>query len=171
MNLKDAQNFEGSILMEESVLELFELCLPDENTTEPEYSILFTKILGYPQDGNSVFFDKNYLLEYKEDILYLFGQLKAAHDTSKKFYTFEDCIIDYKGRPWTTDQNTLMKFLYLGASPSIRAISPFVPPNHDVYPIDIVSTLSLQDPNYLSFIKQYRKELIKKVESREPADD
>ena len=43
--------------------------------------------------------------------------------------------------------------------------------SNDVYPIDIVSTLSLQDPNYLSFIKQYRKELIKKVESREPADD
>ena len=170
MNLRDAQNFEGYILMEESVSELFSHCLPDEDTYELEYSLLFTKVLGYPQDGKAIFFDKKYLLEVKEDILYLFGQLKAAHDSSKKLYTFEDCIIDYRGKPWTLSEEVLFKLLYLGASPSIGAISPFVAPNHDVVPINIVPTYSLTDPKYLSFIKNYRKELVNKLENCDTTD-
>lgn len=170
MNLKDAQNYEGIILMEESVTELFNLSLPDETTNDPEYSILFTQALGYPQDGKAIFFDKKYLLEYKEDILYLFGQLKAAHDPSKKMFTFEDCIIDYTGKPWTLDLEILYKLLYLGASPSVRAISPFVAPNHDVAPLNITPTYSLNDRRYLSFIKTYRQELVNQLKNTESDD-
>lgn len=171
MDLKRAQKYNGLILNESTVIDLFNICISDEDTKTHDLVALFLKALGYSENGQIIALDKDYLLDNKEDILFLFGQLKAAHGEKKDFFSFEDLIIDYTGKPWTANQDTLMKLLYLGASQYVRAISPFVPPNHEVTPLNIEPTLSPEDPNFYPFIKEYRKKLVKKLESREPGDE
>lgn len=167
MNLKRAQRYNGMILEDGSVNDLFNMCLADEDTKESESVCLFNKFLGYSEYGQFILLDKDYLLDNKEDILFLFGQLKAAHGEKKDLNTIEDLVIDYTGKPWTTDKTVLMKLLYLGVSQYVRAISPFVAPDHKVAFLNIKPTFSPEDPDYYPFIKEYRKQLVKEIESQE----
>lgn len=60
-------------------------------------------------------FDKDKLLENKDAIRYLLGQLHAVH-AGKKFMSLPYALMNYKGENWTDDNMALYALLYLGCA-------------------------------------------------------
>lgn len=172
MNQQDIKNFLGIELKERSAKALFKKCIPSEETKRVEEALLFTKAFGYPKDQDPIYFDTDKLIENKEYIRFLFGQLKEFHNPNGNILKLEDSVYRYDGNIWTTDKETIMKLLYLGVSPSIQVISPLKYPDHYAYKsTSLEPTLTPSDPNYYSWLKEYKKTLIKNLGGQEPADD
>lgn len=172
MNLQEAKNFLGIELKDRSVRVLFKKCIPSEGTHSVESALLFTRAFGYHKDQDPVFFDTDKLKENKEYILFLIGQLRESHNPESNILKIEDAVFRYDGTIWTNDKETMMKLLYLGVAPSIQAISPLKYPDHFAWKdMKLLSTLAPSDPNYYSWLKEYKRILISKLVGQESADD
>ena len=168
MNLDEAKKFFGIELKERSVKALFRKCSPTEQSQHLETALLFTKVFGYHKDEEPIIFDTDKLIENKEYILYLFGQLREFHNNEEEILRLEDTALRYDGNLWTTDVEYIMKLLYLGVSPSVGAITPLKYPEHYAFKNpDILPTLFPLDPNFDSWIREYQKELIRKINAQE----
>jgi len=146
-------------LNEENVLKIYNDCLMKKKLSNFLSSDLlpvkiFTKE-SCGKDSPEIYFSKSKIKEYKEAMEYMYGQLYEVHHgehtiTGDKFLKPDGGFLNYKNQRWTSDQKTLMSFYYLGVAAIV--IMPFIidPFTNQlgVDLIDIVPTLSPNDPNY-----------------------
>lgn len=171
-------------LNEENVLKIYNACLMKKTLFRFLSSDLlpvkiFTKA-SCGKDSPEVYFSKAKIQEYRQAIEYMYGQLYEVHhgsvpeeyreayqklgmdDPNAKFLSPDGGALNYKNQPWTKDRNTLMMFYYLGVA-SVT-IMPFV---EDVVRgqigvdlIDIVPTLSPNDPDFEKRLREIRNQAI-----------
>lgn len=123
----EEQGFRPIDLNETNVQAVFHRCLATDNTPKEKVSrsILFSRTLGYkPEDEIVFFFDRDKLLANKQNIEYLFGQLKNAHEKTKCM-RMGDALYQYQGRMWTDNRAHMLELLYLGCTMETVLISPF----------------------------------------------
>lgn len=144
-----------------NVQSLFNSCLSNQNTNEFTYAVLFPSTHGYkPLDEIPIQFDAVKLLKNKQTIEYLFGQLQEVHNTHKKRrINIDDYNTTYHGTHWTSDKETLLKFLYLGVSPKTVCITPFrAESSTSIISPQVKPTLSPKDPSFPAWWEQHRAE-------------
>lgn len=101
------------------------------------------------------------IIQYSEYIDYMFGQIRAFHDPSKKTMSFKEGFIDYMNGYWTEEPDTIMKFYALGIAND--SIYPFVlSPNGIIVTgkdNGVIPTLNTDDPGFDEwFEKVYKKQ-------------
>ena len=164
-------------LNESNVQEIFNNCLRKETTKNIAKSVLFSRIMGYPIENETVInFDENALLKNNLNIRYLYGQLKAIHtgENKSKRLSVNDLKENYRGSIWSQSKASLLELLYLGCNTALNLTFPFSKKNNDTTVIskDIVPTLSPKDPNFPAWWEEHKSEWEdKKKGGQEPADD
>lgn len=85
---------------------LFEECVATSSTSKDKTqpSILFPKEAGFTVDEQPIYFNKEKINDKKSIIRYLYGQLKAVHQSQSHKMTAEDCMTKYSGEAWTSDK-------------------------------------------------------------------
>ena len=105
-------------LTEANVQAIFNRCIAKEGTPEDQCfnSILFSRLRGYSPDAERiVVFDREKMLANKNNIQYLYGQLKNVH-AGNDTLQINEAFLTYSGTHWTTNKGVLLEFLYLGAA-------------------------------------------------------
>ena len=105
-------------LTEANVQAIFNRCIAREGTPEDQCfnSILFSRLRGYSPDAERiVVFDREKMLANKNNIQYLYGQLKNVH-AGNDTLQINEAFLTYSGTHWTTNKGVLLEFLYLGAA-------------------------------------------------------
>lgn len=114
MGLKDRKKsgsqsqFKPLDLNEETVQSIFKKCLSN-GTPQPGVdlcSTLFGVFGGYDKDYQNVHFNIKSIKENKQNIFYLFGQLKAVHE-GKKYITPEEGFTKYSNINWTSNNRII----------------------------------------------------------------
>ena len=175
--------FEALDLNSLNVQSIFNECFAKSGTPIEKIlqSILFSRTRGYSTDVESVLaFDKEKLLANKQNLAYLYGQLRNSH-TKNHTLTIEEAFISYSGHNWTSDKGVLLQLLYMGASKGISFIGPFdsKTSSTDLSFYSIKPTLSPKDPNFPAWWEKHKTEweTPKKPEGpetpegQEPGDD
>ena len=92
-----------------------------DQTILPDYftdgdAIKITSLRGYSPDAERiVVFDREKMLANKNNIQYLYGQLKNVH-AGNDTLQINEAFLSYSGTHWTTNKGVLLEFLYLGAA-------------------------------------------------------
>ena len=162
-----SNQFKPQELSEGNVQAIFNRCLPTENTKEVITPTLFPVMLGYKKGTEKLIdFDKKSLLENRQNIEYLFGQLQEVHTLQKgRRVNIDDYNTTYMKQHWTRDKATLLKFLYLGVTSETLAISPFrAKDSTSLISAEIKPTLSPKDPNFPAWWEDHKAEWSSKIE-------
>lgn len=153
--------FKAIDLNEGNIQTIFNRCLANAETKEMATSFLFPVALGYKQGSEKpIHFDKDRLLNNKKNIEYLFGQLHRVHNPNGTYkMSIDDYNTTYDNRHWTTDKATLLKLLYLGVTPEILTISPFMADTSlSIIAPAVKPTLSPKDPNFQTWWEEHKVE-------------
>ena len=145
-------------LNEGNVQAIFNGCLATENTPEDDeqLSILFQKDFGYEKDSAPIVFSKSRIIQNKQNILYLLGQLKSVHEHNLRI-TSTESVYKYNGEKWTTDTATIMKLYHL--SEAAKGIGPFVKKYNSANTRSGVKpTLSPKDPAFPAWWEAHKGE-------------
>ena len=175
-NLNKAKAAKEEILKSFTPLELNEAMYRPSSTgcVSKDYSSekLFSDIFVPRSELRTVFFYKNNILQNKQSIQYLFGQLAGVHE-GKQILTIDEFFKKYTGEQWTSDKSILMNFLYLGRCNKINCILPFNKKNNSaIIEQAIKPTLSPKDPNFPAWWEEHKSEWEEpKKEGKEPSDD
>lgn len=157
------KNFEILSLNEVIINELYTKCLPFESTTMVKKAQLYKN-----NPNHSTSFDLEKIMENRNTIYYLAGQLLATHQQSKEFI-LKSSIIKYNNKAWTKDMETLIHFLSLGIAAS--AITPIDDTTKAItLSQNTTPTLSPEDPNFTQWLKTEGKEWGELL-GQEPSDD
>lgn len=153
--------FQAIDLNEWNVQRLFNQCIVTTNTRNIAIATLFPTALGYERSSEKIIhFDKQFLINNKKAIEYLFGQLYKVHNSDKTFkMSTDDFNTTYTNAHWTSDKTTLLKLLYLGVSPETLAIVPFTAEtSSSMISPRIKPTLSPKDPNFPAWWEGHKAE-------------
>lgn len=159
----EEQGFRPLELNEENVQVIFNRCLAKDGTPDDQCfgSILFSRIKGYGLDmERRVVFDKKKVIDNKQHIQYLYGQLKNIHMQDRNLQ-INDAFLTYSGKKWTVSRGTLLEFLYLGAINDERPLMiPFDSKNNSTFlnMQALKPTLSPKDPNFPAWWEAHRAE-------------
>lgn len=168
-NLNKAREKKKEIISSFTPLELnggnvhaiFNNCLATKDSKETTYATLFPSTHGYkPEDEIPIQFDTTELLKNKQTIVYLFGQLQEVHNAHKKGrINIDDYNTTYHGKHWTSDKETLLKFLYLGVSPKTVCITPFrAESSTSIISPQVKPTLSPKDHDFPAWWEAHKAE-------------
>ncbi len=99
--------------------------------------------------------------EYSEYIDYMFGQIRAFHDTNTEFMGFQEGFINYLNDYWTEDMDTLLKLYALGIVNG--SIYPFAVNRRGITitakDMLMIPTLDTDDPKFPEWFETvYKKE-------------
>lgn len=149
-------------LNEENVQAIFNRCLATNDTPKENIyvSILFSRMMGYkPEDEVRFYFDKTKLLANKQNIEYLYGQLKNFHSGNEKM-SVEEAFYNYSGGKWANSKTPVLELLYLGCNHETLLISPFYAKTNStiVGYGSMAPTLSPKDPNFQAWWEQHKAE-------------
>lgn len=148
-------------LNEGNVQAIFNRCLAKADSKGVSYASLFLTTHGYEVGAEKqIQFDTAALAKNKRTIEYLFGQIQEAHRTKRpNDLTLDDLNTTYLGNHWTDDKGTLLKFLYLGVSPEILCVSPFMKKTGTAIMAPAVTpTLSPKDPAFPAWWEAHKSE-------------
>lgn len=152
-NKKIVKSFTPIDLNEENVETIFQRCLATASTTEKQSSALFRAQYGFENTSAPISFDRKKILENKEAIKYLYGQLQTIHSGNFTFAP-SDLVKKYSSLSWTNNKGILMEFLHLGNS--IALYNPFQADSKTTNFIQkIKPTLSPKDPKFAEWYKDY----------------
>lgn len=99
-----------------NVYKLMKECKKNEMTQNVIKSTFFSKTCG--KKAPILEFDKEKILENKDSIRYMFGQLHAVH--AKKATMIPSYgLLNYKEENWTDDNMALFSLYYLGTAASV----------------------------------------------------
>ena len=141
-------------LNEGNVQAIFNRCVSKDYSSEK----LFSDIFVPRSELRTVFFYKNNILQNKQSIQYLFGQLAGVHE-GKQILSIDEFFKKYTGEQWTFDKSFLMNFLYLGRCNEINCILPFNKKNDSsIIEQAIKPTLSPKDPNFPAWWEAHKAE-------------
>lgn len=143
-------------LNEGTVQAIFNRCLATKDTPVENIrnSILYHKNAGADKDYTPLSFDNIALQKNIKEIQYLCGQLQIIH-TKYPMITFENGILKYDQKTWTTDKSILKEFFHLVRAAGI--LTPFSPINAADL-VGIVPTLSPKDPNFPAWWEAHKGE-------------
>ena len=105
----------------------------------------------------------------------MFGQIRAFHDPSTRYMSFQEGFIDYMDGYWTEDMETILKLYALGIANG--SILPFDMSKNGIIvaPKDslVVPTLNTEDPKFDEWFENVykRQYVLRKNIGREPHDD
>ncbi len=139
--------------------DIYKEAINDKGHVSKPVEVLSSEVV---QNGSGVIkLSVGKIIEYSEYIDYMFGQIRAFHDTSKKTMSFREGFIDYMDGYWTEDLDTIMKFYALGIAND--SIYPFVlSPNGIIVTAKdnlVIPTLNTEDPRFDEwFEKVYKKQ-------------
>lgn len=141
---------------------------PDENSP---VAVFHLQKLGYPEDSDPVFFDKQILDEHTKIIYYILGQLEKSHTMEQPILHPIDFFRKYTGENWTDDKVTVMKLIHLALATG--AISQFSAKSDatGIVLSRVFPTLSPKDPNFEQWYEQNKVKILRKKGGQEPADD
>ena len=150
-------------LTEANVQAIFNRCIAKEGTPEDQCfnSILFSRLRGYSPDAERiVVFDREKMLANKNNIQYLYGQLKNVH-AGNDTLQINEAFLSYSGTHWTTNKGVLLEFLYLGAAVTdyqfVRIFDSKT--NSTKLNTDIITpTLSPKDPAFPAWWEAHKSE-------------
>lgn len=147
-------------LNEGNVQAIFNRCLAKQDTKDITYSTLFPTTHGYKtEDEIQIQFDTAELLNNRQNIEYLFGQLQEVHHKHNKRMSIDDYNTTYQEKHWTSDKSALLKFLYLGVNPKIVYITPFrAESSTSILSPQVKPTLSPKDPNFPAWWEAHKAE-------------
>ena len=151
-------------LNEANVQAIFHRCVATEDTPKGKETagILFSRTTGFSGgDVKIISFDREKLLENKKNIEYLFGQLKAVHDSNGNDVRLPlaDLIKRYDGTRWTSDTDPLFKLGYLGVVPEISLVNPVLAKDRSTVVSGMVKpTLSPKDPAFPAWWEAHKGE-------------
>ena len=105
--------------------------------------------------------DPKTVSDYSEYIDYMFGQIRAFHDTKSEFMGFKEGFINYLNDYWTEDYDTLLKLYALGIVNG--TIYPFAVNKRGIIITTkdalVIPTLDTDDPRYPELFENvYKKE-------------
>lgn len=152
------KSFTPPELNEGNVEAIFNRCLATKESKSTIYGDLFPTLLGYI--GGRVYkFDKKVIMENRKNIQYLLGQLAAVHE-GKKSSTKGGFSYQYTGVQWTSDENLVLKLLYLGCCDGINYILPFSKKLNDeaIISASVNPTLSPKDPAFPAWWEAHKAE-------------
>lgn len=167
MGLRDRLNnnkFKPKALTDSNVQAAFNRVLATDDTKRPIH-------LGLYNDDNSTdirfdldAFEKNY-----KTIQYIFGQVKAVHE-QKRVMDITELVIKYDDTVWTTNKETLMKFMYLIISS--RFITALKKGDSRVAVLSSAKmTLSPSDSNFETWYAEHKSEWEDVKTGQEHGDD
>ncbi len=107
-----SHNFKPEDLDETFIDEIYEDCLTDEKHISVPVEVLRPDMVK--NRSGVVRLDPFKVSEYSEYIDYMFGQIRAFHDTHAEFMSFREGFINYLNNYWTEDMDTILKLYALG---------------------------------------------------------
>ena len=147
------RNLDFLELNQKNVLALYEKCLiPKEDIGKNPDNEIRTKIFTVEscgKDSPEVVFSAEKIDIEGNNIEYLLGQLKVAHDGLSGF-TLPMGFINYKNQPWTKDNTTLIALYYLGVGSRILPIFRKIKGTNQIASTtnDVIPSYSQNDPNF-----------------------
>ena len=159
-------------LNEGEVQAIFNRCLATESCKDITVSSLYFSSLGYEKEDDGLLFDKKQILLNRQNIEYLYGQLKPIH-IKQHMLKLDDFLQTYAGITWVRDNASLMQLLYLGSSDELTILNHFIAKyNGTTLNMNIKPTLSPKDPNFPAWWEEHKSEWEEpKKEGKEPSDD
>ena len=149
------KNFKPLDLNKGSVAHVFNNCLYTAESKNHTAAIFHTVSLGYPEDSDPVFFDKDAIDANRDLINFLLGQLNDAHRGPLVESTVQTLFMKYTGEPWTKDGITLLKLIHLALAN--RSMAAFSAEKDRTLLLPVVAknpTLSPKDPNFPEWWEQ-----------------
>ena len=151
-------------LNEGNVQAIFHRCLATDDTPKEKETtgVLFSRATGFSgEDVKIISFDREKLLVNKKNIEYLFGQLKAVHNSNGNDVRLllADLIKRYDETRWTSDTDPLFKLGYLGVVPEMSLVNPVLAKDRST----VISgrakpTLSPKDPAFPAWWEAHKAE-------------
>ncbi len=148
-------------LNERNVNTLFKRCLPDEEELQNPASLRNAQVLKQEyceKESETVLLSRNKTNDYRQTILFLFGQLKYLYSGNSSI-VLQEGFLRYDDTFWTKDYAVLFKLYSLGIASN--CISPFVKKGDVIGSIrvdDCVPTLSPRDPNFETWYAKHIEE-------------
>lgn len=102
-NKKVIKSFTPIELNEENVQTIFKRCLAGDSTVEKQSSALFRAQYGFENTSTPISFDRKKILDNKDTIKYLYGQLEAIHSSNFVFAP-SDLVKKYSSLSWTNNK-------------------------------------------------------------------
>ena len=162
--LKDTDTISYALdLNETNVQAIFNRCIAKEGTPEDQCfnSILFSRLRGYSPDAERiVVFDREKMLANKNNIQYLYGQLKNVH-AGNDTLQINEAFLTYSGTHWTTNKGVLLEFLYLGGTNDehpLICIFDSKTNSTELNMNNITPTLSPKDPAFPAWWEAHKSE-------------
>ena len=118
--------------------------------------VLYPKAYGFTQDSKPIFFDESILNKNKQQIEFLFGQLKDVHD-GKMIITMNSAMQRYDGA-WTNNPNVVLALLHLGLAAGL--IEPYKKGVGAKLTHPIIPTLYTEDLNFGKWIRENEQKLL-----------
>jgi len=168
-----SNDFEPENLDKNFINEIYEEALTDDKHPNLPVEVLKPDIVK--NRSGLVLLSPKTIIEYSEYIDYMFGQIKAFHDSTNPFMPFNNGFISYLNTYWTRDVDTILKLYALGIANN--SILPFGVAKNGVVITrkdpSVIPTLNTEDPKFDEwFEKVYKKEYKPKfTNDREPHDD
>ncbi len=148
---KAANKFSPHDLNDSNVQTLFNRVLATEKSENPIGLGLYTDDIS-----SNIPFDADMLKKNYKTIQYIFGQVKAVHE-QKRVMDITELVIKYDDTVWTTNKETLMKFMYLIISS--RFITALDKGDNRVALLPTAKmTLSPSDSNFESWWEEHKSE-------------
>ena len=143
--------------------EIYEEALTDKKHVHVPVEVLGPHLVK--NRTGEVILNMDAIEKYSEYIDYMFGQIRAFHDTSKRYMAFQEGYIDYMNGYWTEDTDTILKFYAIGIANG--SILPFDRSKNGILvaPKDsfVIPTLNTEDPRFPEWFENVYK---KKYELR-----
>ena len=134
-------------LNEDSVQAIFKQCLGSKQSENLFGLVLLEKKNGYPQESKKIIFDQEKILSNRDNIAYLFGQLRDVH-TANGYISPSSVTVKYDKNRWTQNKGIIFAFLHLGYA--VGLFDAFINKGDgskaELSPI--CPTLSPQDPQF-----------------------
>ena len=131
-------------------------CQPNSESKNYLRVILQQQADGFQNASSPIFFDKDKVSKHRNDIFYLYGQLRSVHREMPFLYVV-DSIRKYDDTIWTDNQTSALLLLHLGMA--TMASSRMAPPTRSMYlSRDLRPTLSPKDPNFPAWWELHKSE-------------
>ena len=148
---KSGNKFKPRNLTDSNVQAIFNRVLATEESEHPLPLGLYTD-----DTSSNIMFDADVLEKNYKKIQYIFGQVKAVHE-QKRLMDITELIIKCDDTVWTTNKETLMKFMYLIISSGL--ITALDKEDSEVAILSSAKiTLSPDDPNFEAWWEEHKTE-------------
>ena len=156
MSGEDERVFEELELTESNVLDLHRELRFDYYVPWAIKVQAFSPSVAEPPSA-VVYFDPRKVAIHSQDIDFLFGQLRIAHNKTEKYFVAVQAAYNNQLTAWTTHSSSLMKLFEIGIAN--RTMMPFKVYNDKFLSMlnpKLLPTLGPSEPQYAEFIKQYK---------------